>query len=129
MEIPPHLMDSVVAHALREHPNECCGLIATRNGVAVAVYELENIHASPFRFEIDGMAQLKAMTEIEDSGADVAAIYHSHTRSEPVPSPTDVNMAKWWPELEWLIVGTSSAQPDVRNFRIDDGRISEAPLT
>lgn len=130
MEIPPHLLDSVVAHARREHPNECCGFIATRDGVAVAVHELENIKASPFGFEMDGTAQLRAMTEIEDGGADVGAVYHSHTRSAPLPSQMDVNMAAWWPGIEWLIVGTAGADAEVRHFRIEGeaGTITEVEL-
>jgi proteasome lid subunit RPN8/RPN11 len=130
MVISPHLLDSVIAHALRETPNECCGLIAVRDGVAFAVSELENIHASPFRFEMDGQAQLRAMTEIEGSGAEVGAIYHSHTRSPPYPSPTDINMAAWWPELEWLIVGTSGAEPEVRSYLIEgkEGKVTEVEL-
>jgi len=131
MQISPHLLDSVVAHAMREAPNECCGLVAVRDGVAVAVRELENIHASSFRFEMDGQAQLRAMSEIEGSGAEVGAIYHSHTRSAPYPSPTDVNMAAWWPELEWLIVGTSGSEPEVRSYLIEgkEGKVTEVELT
>jgi len=122
------MLDQIVEHALREAPNECCGLIAVRDGVAVAVRELENIHASPFRFEMEGQAQLRAMDEIEGSGAEVGAIYHSHTRSAPYPSPTDVNMAAWWPELEWLIVGTKSPEPEVRSYLIDGGAVTEVEL-
>lgn len=128
MQVPPEMQDQIVAHALREAPNECCGLIAVRDGVAVAVRELENIHASPFRFEIEGQAQLRAMDEIEGSGAEVGAIYHSHTRSAPYPSPTDINMAAWWPELEWLIVGTKGPEPEVRSYLIDGGAVTEVEL-
>ena len=129
MQIPPDLLDRVVAHAVRDHPNECCGLIATRDGVAVSVHEMENIHASPLRFELDPQEQLRVMTAIEDGGAEVGAIYHSHTRSAPYPSPTDVNMATWWPELEWLIVGTAGPEPEPRSYLIDGGTVTEVELT
>ena len=59
------------------------------------------------------------------------AIYHSHTRSDPYPSQTDVNFAAGWPGVEWLIVGVSKAgdaAPEVRSYLIDDGVISEVEL-
>ncbi len=39
-----------------------------------------------------------------------ARIYHSHTRSEPYPSQTDVNFAAHWPGVEWLIVGLAGGR-------------------
>ena len=128
MIIARDLLDRVVAHARREAPNECCGLVATRDGRAVSVHEAENTAASPFRFEVDGMELYREMTAIEDGGAELGAIYHSHTRSEPYPSQTDVNFAAGWPGVEWLIVGLAGDGPDVRSFRIDDGRITEIAL-
>ena len=62
----PDLLDRVVAHARRDAPNECCGLVATRDGRATSVHETENTAASPFRFEVDGMALYRAMSAIED---------------------------------------------------------------
>ena len=102
--------------------------MATRDGHAVSVHEAENTAASPFRFEVDGMALYREMTAIEEGGAELGAIYHSHTRSEPYPSQTDVNFAAGWPGVEWLIVGLAGDGPDVRSFRIDDGRITEVAV-
>jgi [CysO sulfur-carrier protein]-S-L-cysteine hydrolase len=122
------LLDEMVAHARAEAPNECCGMVAARDGVAVAVHRTRNIHASPLRFEMDGMEQYKVQTAIEDDGLELGAIYHSHTRSAPIPSPTDVNLAKWWPEPLWVIVGLEGADPEVRAWRIVDGAYTEAAL-
>ena len=127
MKIAPELLDEVVAHARRDHPNECCGIVALRDGAATAVHPFENMAASPFRFEIDGLPLSKLLDDIEDAGAQYA-IYHSHTRSEPYPSQTDVNFAQHWPDVEWLIVGLGAddtAPANVRSFRIDDGEIAE----
>ena len=44
------------------------------------------------------------MTEIEDDGLELGAIYHSHTRSDPVPSQTDINLA-FYPDSLYVIVG------------------------
>ena len=122
-------MQAIVAHAARDAPDECCGVIAVRDGIAEAVHPLENLAASPLRFEVDGLALHHLLTEIEDGGARLGAIYHSHTRSAPYPSQTDINFAGGWPGTEWLIVGTDGPEPEVRSYLIEDGIVREVALT
>ena len=128
LRISRELLEEVIAHARGEAPNECCGLIGSRDGVAVSVWRVRNIHASPLKFEMDGKELLDALEEIESAGLELGANYHSHTRSAPVPSQTDVNLAKWWPEPLWMIVGLEHDEPDVRAWKIVDGAVSEAAL-
>jgi proteasome lid subunit RPN8/RPN11 len=129
VRIAPELLDAIVGHAQRDAPNECCGMVAVRDGAAVAVHEATNTAASPFRFEVDGMELHRTLTEIEDGGLELGAIYHSHTRSEPYPSQTDLNFAANWPGVEWIIVGvTKGADPVVRSYLIEDGVIREVPV-
>lgn len=129
MRIARALLDEIVEHAVRDAPNECCGVIAARDGAAASVHAAENLAASPFRFEIDGLTLMGLIDRFEEEGAELAAIYHSHTRSEPFPSQTDVNFAALWPGVEWLIVGISkNAEPVVRTYEIEDGVIAEAEL-
>ena len=127
MRIARQLYEDVVAHAREEAPNECCGMIATRNGEAVKVYRATNAAASPLRYEIDGAEQYRIQMEIYDAELDLGAIYHSHTRTEPYPSQTDVNLA-FYPDALYVIVGLADGQPDVRAYQIRDGRISEGEL-
>jgi proteasome lid subunit RPN8/RPN11 len=123
------LLDAIVDHARRDAPNECCGMVASRDGDAVSVHAAANTAASPFRFEVDGMELHRTLTGIEDAGNDLGAIYHSHTRSEPYPSQTDVNFAANWPGVEWIIVGLANGdEPVVRSYLIDDGVIMEVPV-
>jgi proteasome lid subunit RPN8/RPN11 len=124
------LLQRVVAHARRDFPNECCGMIAVRDGRAVAVHEATNVAASPLRFEVDGLEVLRAEEAFTAEGGEMGAIYHSHTRSQPYPSQTDINFARGWPGVEWLIVGVSrdSADPAVRSYRIDDGLVTEVEV-
>lgn len=127
MRISPELLAIIVDHARGEHPNECCGVIGVRDGVAVSVHPTENTAASPFRFEVDGLELHRLLVAIEDRGEELGGIYHSHTRSEPYPSQTDVNFAASWPGVEWLIVGLArGGDPEVRSYLIDDGRIEDA---
>ena len=97
MRISSELLDEIVAHAREEAPNECCGMIAARDGQATSVHRTRNIHASPLRYELDPKEQLQVLNAIDDAGAELGAIYHSHTRSAPAPSQTDVTLARWWP--------------------------------
>jgi len=128
MRITRELYEDMVAHAREEAPNECCGMVGSSNGQAVAVYRAVNAEGSPLRFRIDPEEQLELHNRIEDAGLELGAIYHSHTRTEPRPSQTDINFAKLWPGVLWIIVGLVEGQPDVRTWRIDDGRVSGAEL-
>jgi [CysO sulfur-carrier protein]-S-L-cysteine hydrolase len=127
LRIPRALYDEIVAHAREDAPNECCGMIAARDGEAVEVHRATNAAASPFRYELDGMEQYRIQTAIEDAGHELGAIYHSHTRSDPVPSQTDINLA-FYPDSLYVIVGVKAEEPDVRAWRIVDGTYDEAPL-
>ena len=127
MRISQVLLDEIVEHARAEAPNECCGMIATQDGVAVAVHRARNAAASPLRYEMDGMEQFKIQSAIEDGGYELGAIYHSHTRSDPEPSQTDINLA-FYPEALYIIVGVKGPEDDVRAFTIVDGQVSEAVL-
>ncbi len=128
MRISRRLLDEVIAHARADAPNECCGMIATRDGEAVAVHRATNAAASPLRYEI-GARELYELTDaIEDAGLELGAIYHSHTRSAPEPSQTDVNLA-FYPESLYVIVGLAGeGEADVRAWRIAGGQVSEAAL-
>jgi proteasome lid subunit RPN8/RPN11 len=113
MRIPRALYDEMLTDAQAQAPNECCGMVAVRDGEAVGVYRCENT---------------AAYTAIEDSGADFGAIYHSHTRSDPYPSQTDINFAAGWPGVRWLIFGLAGSEPTARIFQIAAGEVIEQPL-
>src|SRR5437588_4210685 len=101
MRITRELYEEMIAHARAEAPKECCGMVAGNDGSGVKVYRARNAEDSPLRFRIDPEEQLQLHNEIDDEGLELAAIYHSHTRSEPRPSQTDINFAAWWPGILW----------------------------
>ena len=127
MRIPRSMLDRIVAQARDEAPNECCGMIAARDGTAITLHPARNAAASPLRYEIDGMEQYKIQNAIEEAGLELGAIYHSHTRSDPLPSQTDINLA-FYPEALYIIVGVKGPEDDVRAWRIVDGQVSQAQL-
>jgi [CysO sulfur-carrier protein]-S-L-cysteine hydrolase len=128
MRISRAFYDEIVAHAREEAPNECCGMVAARDGEVARVYRATNVEASPLRFVIDGREQLRIYREIESAELDLGAIYHSHTRTAPAPSQTDINFGRAWPRVLWIIVGLADGAVDVKTWRIDDGKVSEAEL-
>ena len=127
MRIARDLYQEMIDHARAEAPNECCGMVASRNGEAVKLYRATNAAASPLRYEIDGAEQYRIQMEIEQDGLELGAIYHSHTRTDPYPSQTDINLA-FYPESLYVIVGVARDQPEVRAFTIRDGRVADAEL-
>jgi len=128
MRIARELYDRMIDHARAEAPNECCGMVASRDGEAVAVYPAENAAASPLRYEIDGAEQYRIQMEIDDADLELGAIYHSHTRTEPYPSQTDINLA-FYPDALYLIIGLADrSTPVLRGYSIRDGQVSEAEL-
>ncbi len=127
MRISQSLLDDLIAHARAEAPNECVGVVTGRDGSARRVIRATNAAASPLRYELDPRELLRIHEAIEASGDELAAIYHSHTRSEPVPSQTDINLA-FYPETLYVIVGLRSDAPEVRAWRIVDGQVTEAAL-
>lgn len=130
--IPSHLREQMISHALRDAPNECCGVVGIAPGAAreaQSVHAARNVAASPLRFEIDGLEVLRLIEQIENEGLELGAIYHSHTRTAPYPSQTDINFAAGWPGVEWVIVGVADPQsPEMRSYLIDDGEVSEVRI-
>jgi proteasome lid subunit RPN8/RPN11 len=132
MKISPELLQEIVQHALEDPGNEVCGVVAVSDGderEAVRVLRAVNLHASPLKFQIDGEELLALWKQCEELG-ELGAIYHSHVRSAPYPSQTDVNFAANWPDVEWVIVGLAAGrEPEVRSYLIDGGGVvEEVPL-
>jgi [CysO sulfur-carrier protein]-S-L-cysteine hydrolase len=127
MRIARSMLDQIVAQARDEAPNECCGIVGARDGQAVTLYPVRNAAASPLRYEMDPRDQLRVFEALDEAELDVGAIYHSHTRSAPEPSQTDINLA-FYPDALYLIVGVAGEDDDVRAWRIVDGQVSAAPL-
>jgi proteasome lid subunit RPN8/RPN11 len=128
MRISRELHDEIVAHALADTPDECCGIVSSRDGEALQVFRMENTAHTWMRYEMDPKELYVVVTGIEDAGLDVGIIYHSHTRSEPYPSQTDINLA-FYPDSIYVIVGTSTPEPLVRAFTIRDQKVNEVELT
>jgi proteasome lid subunit RPN8/RPN11 len=120
--------DEIIAQAREEAPNECCGVLAGRDGRVERLFRAVNAEKSPYRYNVDPQDLLRIYRECDAMGWDFLAIYHSHTHTEAYPSPTDVRLAAW-PESVYVIVSLADPEgPVLRAFRIQDGRVSEEEL-
>jgi proteasome lid subunit RPN8/RPN11 len=134
VRIARELVEQIVEHALEDPRIECCGIVAVAPGddgekTATRVYRAHNAHASALRFEIAPMELYELNETIDREGWEIGAIYHSHVRSEPYPSQTDIGFAAGWPGLEWIIVGLADGeQPKVRSYVIDGADVREVAL-
>ena len=127
--------DEIIAHARADAPNECCGIIAGNCGAATKLYRAVNAAASPYRYEVDPKDLFRISKEIDSSGWEIFAIYHSHLATAARPSPTDIKLA-YYPEAYYLLVSlgdrdkpdVSPDNPDLRAYRIIDGVVTEEAI-
>jgi proteasome lid subunit RPN8/RPN11 len=118
----------MIAHAREQFPRECCGMLAGVDGKPVKVVRATNSEDSEFRYRVDDRELLNFLHDCDENGWDFLAVYHSHTRSEAYPSPTDVRLARNWPDPYYVLVSLEDQEsPVVRAFRIAEGEISEVP--
>ena len=123
MRVPSSIRAELVAHARDEAPNECCGLVLVRDGVAVEYIRGVNKLASPYRYEL--YIDPFVWSEIDESVEQV--IFHSHPETEPRPSRTDRELAGLWSGRPFLIYGLKL--DDLRAWRIARDEIEEIPIT
>jgi proteasome lid subunit RPN8/RPN11 len=130
VRIARSLLDEIVAQARAEAPIECCGIVGSRDGRAVRLFKARNARASPLAYDIDGRDLQRIYDELDSDDLQVGVIYHSHTRSDPVPSQTDINLASpFLPDAVYLIVGVKDLdRDDLRAWHIRDGQYTEAQL-
>lgn len=133
LTLAPALAEQLVAHAVADLPNECCGMIAGVGGTATRIIRATNSEPSPFFYVIDPREQMRIMDAIDDAGEDLVAIYHSHTRSAAFPSRTDVELG-FFPETPYLIVSIADREaPVIRAFLLsrtapEGEQITEVPV-
>lgn len=132
------MVEEMIAHAREDLPNEACGVILGRNGVAMELHRARNAEASPYRYVIHPEDLIRFHRIVEEKDWQFLVIYHSHVASEAYPSPTDVRMSIWpntdppldaYPDAHYVLVSLADREnPVVRAFRITGGVVSEEPL-
>jgi len=120
--VPAAVREQLRAHAADEAPNECCGLLLLRDGVAVEYIRGVNKLASPYRYElyIDPFVWSEIPEDLEQ------VIFHSHPETEPRPSRTDRELAGLWSGRPFLIYGLK--HDDLRAWTVTRDQAVELPI-
>ena len=116
--IPAEVRRALEEHARAEAPNEACGLLALRDGVAERYLPGENVAASPYRFELKPRDPTDFF--LEDEGYELA-VFHSHLSAPARPSRTDVENVGLWEGRPYVILSLGTGE--LAAWRIVDGRI------
>ena len=130
LAIDAAILDAIVAHARRDHPDEACGVVAgpAGEGEPTRHIPMANAERSSTFYRFDAMEQLRVWREMDDLDEEPVVIYHSHTATEAYPSRTDRNLAAE-PGAHYLLVSTRDPEiTEIRSFRIVDGAVTEEPV-
>ncbi len=127
--IPTSVLGQIAALAMTETPLECCGFLVGELGsdIAQEFHTCRNTAQSKIIYTVDPKDHLRIVRDAEDRGLAIIGVVHSHTHTEPYPSPTDVAQA---PDPAWhyVIIGLKRVAPETRSYRIIDGKISESQI-
>ncbi len=116
----------IVDHARNQMPCEACGLLAGRDAQILAAHPMRNVADSPqTQFQIDAREQLLALKAIDQAEMDWLGVYHSHPRSAPIPSQSDMEECADSGLLQ-LIVSLEGLKPQLKLWRVD--RDSAIPI-
>ncbi|MEV6874374.1 M67 family metallopeptidase [Amycolatopsis sp. NPDC051128] len=130
LRIRRELVDEIVAHARRDHPDEACGVIAGPEGSDSPERFIPMLNAarSPTFYEFDSGDLLKLYREMAAKDEVPVVIYHSHTATEAYPSRTDASIAAE-PDAHYVLVSTRDPEVhEFRSYRIVDAEITEEPV-
>lgn len=124
----------MIAQALAEFPNECCGLLAgrleetaggERLGRVEASFALVNEAASPIEFLSEPRSMFEAIHAIDHQGYEILAVYHSHPNAPPIPSRRDLER-NYSPQVVNLIISLASPRPEIRGWWLTESNSTPA---
>jgi proteasome lid subunit RPN8/RPN11 len=121
--VPAATRRALEEHAQAESPNEACGLLLLKDGVAERYVPGRNAAASPYRFELELEPEAWFL---EDEGYELA-VFHSHLNSPPRPSRTDVENIGLWEGRPYVILELRTGR--LAAWTIADGRIDSVGVT
>jgi [CysO sulfur-carrier protein]-S-L-cysteine hydrolase len=127
LTIAAEVLDAIVAHARRDHPDEACGIVAGPVGSdrPDRLVPMLNAARSPTFYEFDSGDLLRLYRDLEKRDEEPVVVYHSHTATAAYPSRTDVSYASE-PGAHYLLVSTTDPGTDeIRSYRIVDGQVTE----
>ena len=127
MKIRQHVLDRIVAHAVADLPNECCGLLIGNAEIVEDAARARNIKRSRTRFQVEPADHFAAIRRARAAGLEVIGAYHSHPSGPSGPSETD-RARLTDPAMFHVIISLAHGTRTVRAFRLADGNFSPLEL-
>jgi len=128
--LTPSIQAEMVGRCLAAYPEEGCGLLAgdPRTGSVARCYPTRNAAESSRLYTVDPRDYLRADRDAESAGLTILGVFHSHTHTDPYPSPTDIAQA---PDPAWhyVLVSLRDEVASVRSYRIVGGLVTEEPIS
>ena len=134
IRISSRVTESLLAAARAAFPNECCGLVTGKPGLAEAVVTAKNVHPHPASgFEIDPGTLLATHRTVRAENRHVIGHYHSHPNGSAEPSTQDAARATHNGQI-WFIIASGrvsawmATTPDEADAGLVHGRFAPVPL-
>jgi proteasome lid subunit RPN8/RPN11 len=122
--LPRGVRQAIVAHARRERPRECCGLLVGSGREVAFAVAATNVAPGETRYRVDDREhiQLRRVLRSFSPPLEILGVYHSHPRGDARPSATDVAEAAY---ADWfhVIVGLKAGRAAVAAFRLTAGTV------
>jgi [CysO sulfur-carrier protein]-S-L-cysteine hydrolase len=130
-------LQKIIEHCAAACPHEACGILGGTEDKVEKVYLMKNARPGPTTYEMDPEEQFRVMKDIREAGLAMLGMFHSHPAGHAYPSSVDVERAYWpgthlpnYPSAVYVIVSLlDRASPVARGFMIEEGTVSEIPLT
>lgn len=127
MKIRQDVLTKIVAHAVEDLPNECCGLLIGTAEMVEDASRARNTKRSRTRFQVEPADHFAAIRRARAAGFEIVGAYHSHPSGPSGPSETDrVRLTD--PSMFHVIISLAHGTRTVRAFRLTDGNFSPLEL-
>ncbi len=131
LKIESQTLEDMFQKCRKEYPNEACGYLVGKKGIATKAHAIRNTLADPSSYEMESIGQLVLQKMLRDMKLEELAIYHSHVATEAYPSRRDIDRATAIQDFfdgYYVIVTLKDSIARARAFKIQDGNVSEEPL-
>lgn len=127
MKIRQDVLTKIVAHAVEDLPNECCGLLIGTADIVEDASRARNTKRSRTKFQVEPADHFAAIRRARAAGFEIVGAYHSHPSGPSGPSETDrVRLTD--PSMFHVIISLAHGTRTVRAFRLMDGNFSPLEL-
>ncbi|ABK46194.1 Mov34/MPN/PAD-1 family protein [Magnetococcus marinus MC-1] len=128
-EIPRPIVNQILSHALRCHPQECVGILSGQGRLIRHCHPMTNALADTRRFLADPNEQIQLFKALRTQDEQVVALYHSHPTAPAEPSMLDLQQAHY-PDALYLIVSLATdGRLDMHGYTIHEGQATLQELT